>query len=126
MPKASMEMMAIIKNKPVCVSAGIKSLAQGITAKPVNTATKITIGATLKSILSADEGVINSFCNNLRMSAIVWRLPYFPVSIGPRRSCTNPAILRSAYTANKVKAAIKVKIAMGTKICSIVSNKSYL
>ncbi len=61
MPKASMEMMAIIKNKPVCVFAGIKSLAQGITAKPVNTATKIMIGAILKRILSADEGVINSF-----------------------------------------------------------------
>ncbi|MNM88107.1 hypothetical protein D3C81_1003060 [compost metagenome] len=60
-PKASMEIIAMIKNSPVCVLAGIKSLAHGITANPVKTATKIITGAILKRILSAKEGVINSF-----------------------------------------------------------------
>src|SRR5690606_41459995 len=59
---------------------------------PKKTAMKIITGAATNRTLSAADGVINSFCINFRISARVCSVPYFPVSIGPRRSWTKPAV----------------------------------
>ena len=50
---------------------GAMPLAQGIAAKPINTATKIIPGASMNNHLSAAEGIISSLVNNLTRSATV-------------------------------------------------------
>ena len=76
----------------------------------------MTIGARVKRILSAADGMINSFCSIFRISAKACKEPYFPTSIGPRRSCINAEILRSEYNANNVNKAVNANKAVATSI----------
>jgi hypothetical protein len=69
-PITSSEINANRKNIPDSMPAPGHDGESGMTAKPVNTAAKITMGAILKSIASALVGTISSFWKNLMPSAI--------------------------------------------------------
>jgi len=56
---------------------------------------RASIGVARKSHEAADDGFIGSFINSFTPSAIGWRSPYGPTSVGPFRACIYPSALRS-------------------------------
>ena len=69
--------------------------ATGITAQAANASTADTSGASMNTPLLALAGMIGSLSMNFRKSAKGCSTPQGPTTFGPRRSCTEPQILRS-------------------------------
>lgn len=59
----------------------------GIGAHIVSARVKAIVGAIRKRIGDEADGRIGSLINNLTPSAIGWRSPYGPTTLGPFRSC---------------------------------------
>ena len=69
--------------------------ATGMTAQADIASTTETSGASTNTPLLALAGMIGSLSMNLKKSANGWRMPQGPTTLGPRRNCTAPQILRS-------------------------------
>jgi hypothetical protein len=69
---------------------------KGITANPIKAGTNAKIGAMLNRNLLAPAGMMSSLKKSLMASAIGWRIPYGPTSMGPMRSCIHPSTFLSA------------------------------
>ncbi len=80
---------------PTFRSAITQPSANGIAAQAIAAKTKDSIGASMKTILSAPAGITISFSTNLKKSAKDWNSPKGPTTFGPRRSCTAAQTLRS-------------------------------
>ena len=74
--------------------------AKGITAKINEAGMNDIAGAITKSSLVACAGISSSFTKFLMPSAIGWNSPWGPTRLGPRRSCLNALIRRSAKVAS--------------------------
>src|SRR3990167_7347803 len=68
----------------------------GTTAMPMKAGMSEMMGAIEKSSQFAPDGIMSSLKNSLMPSAIGWRMPYGPTSIGPMRSCIQLSTFRSA------------------------------
>src|SRR3990167_294254 len=75
--------MAKKNSKPMFRSATPQVGVTGTTAKAINRVLKATIGAMVKTILSAKGGVQSSLKNILIMSAAIWKAPNGPTRFGP-------------------------------------------
>ena len=69
--------------------------ATGMTAQAEIASTTETTGAMTNTPLLALAGITGSLQMNLRKSANGCRTPHGPTTLGPRRNCTEPQILRS-------------------------------
>ncbi len=74
--------------------------AQGITTQTIAGSTKLTIGASRNTVLSAPAGMTISLTMYFRKSAKLCSSPHGPTTFGPRRICTAAQILRSPYIRN--------------------------
>ena len=89
-----------MKSTPTFMSEITQPGAQGITAQTIIGRTKLTIGASRNTALSAPAGTTISLTMYLRKSAKLCSSPQGPTTFGPLRSCTAAQILRSAYIRN--------------------------
>ena len=87
--------MANTNNRPMSMSASTQPGANGSTASEAIMATRQMIGAARKVGRSALSGMMSSLKKLLTPSAMGWSNPCQPTSIGPRRTCMWPMILRS-------------------------------
>ena len=69
---------------------------QGITALVIMAVIMASMGPRMNRNFDEVSGMISSFMNSFNPSAIGCRIPNGPALFGPRRSCKNAAILRSA------------------------------
>jgi hypothetical protein len=67
-----------------------------MTANAISAGTIETMGASVKTPLSARLGVMSSLSSSLTASAIGWRTPCGPTRMGPSRTCTQAMIFRSS------------------------------
>ena len=80
---------------PTLMSLITQPSATGMTAQAAIASTTDTSGASTNTPLLALAGMIGSLRMNFRKSANGCSTPQGPTTFGPRRSCTEPQILRS-------------------------------
>ena len=77
------EVIAITKISPILRRPKKLLPCKGITAKTIKAGTRNTIGASVKTGLSAPSGIVSSLVNNLTKSAIGCSSPNGPHLFGP-------------------------------------------
>ncbi len=82
-----MDETARAKKMPVSRSSTMRSGPTGTTTKSRKVEIRTTIGARAKTQRSAFSGKMSSFWRNFSPSAMSWRVPSGPASMGPSRLC---------------------------------------
>ena len=98
-----------MSTSPHRVGSGV---ANGITAKVSSAGTKDIAGASRNSTLSAWAGSVSSLSRFLSPSAAGWNSPCGPTRLGPRRSCIQAQMRRSASVSRATPTMITVKTTM--------------
>ena len=81
---------------PTLISANTMPTSNGITAQATKAREKVMEGAAINTPRLAPAGMMVSFKNSLRPSAIGCSNPNGPTTLGPRLSCMAPITFRSA------------------------------
>ena len=114
-------MIAKMNRIPTFMSEITQPGAQGITAQTITGSTKLIIGASMNSVLSAPAGTTISLTMYFRKSAKDCIRPQGPTTFGPRRSCTAAQILRSPYIRNARQTSTKI---VTSRHCARIRRKS--